>query len=153
MVLKKTLFAASALIALGAAAPAPGPSLSLGKLARLGTVSERFQAYNVEMVEVTGGRFWAPYGGPADERYRQRPPIDLTNPRLIALARNLGPSLMRVSGTWANNTYLEAPGEHLSAPPAGFVQVVTREQWRNVVGFSKAVDAPLVTSFAVSNGT
>lgn len=153
MALKKTLFAASALIALGAAAPAPAPSLALGKLAGIGTVSERFQAYNVEMVEVTGGRFWAPYGGPAGERYRQRPPIDLTNPKLIALARNLGPSLMRVSGTWANNTYLEAPGEHLSAPPAGFVQVVTREQWRNVVGFSKAVDAPLVTSFAVSNGT
>jgi hypothetical protein len=60
---------------------------------------------------------------------------------------------MRVSGTWANNTYLEAEGEHLSAPPAGFVQVLTRDQWKNVVAFSKAVDAPIVTSFAVSKGT
>ena len=153
MTFGKILFTTTAMAALSAAAPAPAPSLALGKLARLGTVHERFQAYNVEMVEVTGGRFWAPYGGPADERYRQRPPIDLSDPRLIALAKGLGPSLMRVSGTWANNTYLEAPGERLTTPPAGFVQVLTRAQWQGVVAFSKAVDAPIVTSFAVSNGT
>ena len=149
----KFLFAATALAALTAASPAPVPPLRLDALPKLGTVDERFQAYNVEMVEVTGGRFWAPYGGPANERYRQRPPIDLSNPRLIALAKALGPSLIRVSGTWANNTYLEAPGEHLSAPPAGFVQVLTRAQWQGVVAFSKAVDAPIVTSFPVSMGT
>lgn len=152
--MKKTLLAATALIALTAAAPAPSSApLRLGGLARVATVDARYQGYNIEMVEVTGGRFWAPYGGPADERYRQRPPIDLSDARLIALAKALGPSLLRVSGTWSNNTYLEAEGEHLSAPPAGFVQVLTRDQWRNVVAFSKAVDAPLVTSFAVSNGT
>ncbi len=153
MTIRKTLLAATALIALSGAAPATAPSLQLGKLGRVAEVDARYQGYNIEMVELTGGRFWAPYGGPADERYRQRPPIDLTDPKLIALAKNLGPSLMRVSGTWANNTYLEAEGEHLSAPPPGYVQVLTRAQWKNVVAFSKAVDAPIVTSFAVSNGT
>ncbi len=150
MMIRKALFAATAIVALTANASAP---LQLNKLEKLGTVSDRYQAYNVEMVEVTGGRFWAPYGGPTDERYRQRPPIDLSNPKLIALAKHLGPSLIRVSGTWANNTYLEAPGEKLSAPPPGFVQVLTRDQWKGVVAFSKAVDAPIVTSFAVSKGT
>lgn len=153
MLIRKTLMAATAVIALGAAAPAPAPSLQLAKLAKLGTVDARYQGYNVEMVEVTGGRFWAPYGGPEGERYRQRPPIDLSDPKLIALAKGLGPSMMRVSGTWANNTYLEAEGEHLSAPPAGYVQVLTRDQWKAVVAFSKAVDASIVTSFAMSNGT
>ena len=151
--MRKVLLSATALVALTGAGQAPAPALQLGKLQKLGTTSERYQAYNIEMVEVTGGRFWAPYGGPADERYRQRPPIDLTDPKLIALAKALGPSLVRVSGTWANNTYLEAAGENLSAPPAGFVQVLKRDQWKNVVAFSKAVDAPIVTSFAVSNGT
>lgn len=152
--MRKILLAATALLALTAAGKAPGAApLGLGSLARVATVDARYQAYNIEMVEVTGGRFWAPYGGPADQRYRQWPPIDLADPRLIALAKALGPSLLRVSGTWANNTYLEAEGEHLDTPPAGFVQVLTRDQWRNVVGFSKAVDAPIVTSFAVSNGT
>jgi heparanase len=151
--IRKTLLAAAAVIALSGAKQAPVPSLQLGKLARVATVDARYQGYNIEMVEVTGGRFWAPYGGTTNERYRQRPPIDLSNPKLIALAKELGPSLLRVSGTWANNTYLEAEGEHLSAPPTGFVQVLTRAQWKNVVAFSKTVDAPIVTSFAVSNGT
>lgn len=153
MIVRKAVFASGALMALAAAAPAQKAALPLAKLPRLAEVSDRYQAYNIEMVEVTGGRFWAPYGGPADERYRQRPPIDLTDPKLIALAKALGPSLLRVSGTWANNTYLEAPGENLTAPPPGFVQVLKRQQWANVVAFSKAVDAPIVTSFAVSKGT
>jgi hypothetical protein len=152
--ISKALIASTTLLATATAAVAAAPaSLELGRLARVGSVSDRYQAYNVEMVEVTGGRFWAPYGGPPGEVYRQRPPIDLTDPKLIALARNLGPSLMRVSGTWSNNTYLEAPGETLAAPPAGFMQVLARQQWKNVVAFSMAVDAPIVTSFAVSMGT
>lgn len=153
MTFAKTLLAATALIALGAATKPAAPSLQLGKLAKLGTVDARYQGYNIEMVEVTGGRFWAPYGSADGEMFRQRGPLDLTDPRLIALARHLGPSLMRVSGTWSNNTYLEAEGEHLSAPPEGYRQVLTRQQWRNVIAFSKAVDAPIVTSFAVSGGT
>ena len=28
---------------------------------RIGSVSDRYQSYNVEMIEVTGGRFWKPY--------------------------------------------------------------------------------------------
>lgn len=136
-----------------AALGAPSFGMDLKSLKKLGTVSERYQAYNIEMVEITGGRFWAPYGGPAGEVYRERPPIDLTNPKLVALAKNLGPSLVRVSGTWANNTYLMAEGEERSTPPEGFKQVLTRDQWSRVVNFSKAVDAPIVTSFAASAGT
>src|SRR5438046_452958 len=40
----------------------PVTSLAPATFARVGTVDERFQSYNVEMVEVTGGRFWKPYG-------------------------------------------------------------------------------------------
>ncbi|WOK37300.1 hypothetical protein [Sphingomonas sp. C3-2] len=135
------------------ASSASAQGLGLADLKKVGQVDERYQAYNVEMVEVTGGRFWAPYGGPAGEVYRERPPIDLTDQRLIHLAQHLGPSLMRVSGTWANNTYLLADGEKLTTPPKGYMQILTREQWRNVIAFSKAVDAPIVTSFAVGAGT
>jgi heparanase len=143
----------AALFACASCTAPPRDNLGLAGLAQLGEVDERFQAYNVEMVEVTGGRFWAPYNGPAGEVYRQRPPIDLADAKLRHLARHLAPSFMRVSGTWANNTYVEAIGENLSAPPAGFQQRLTRAQWQSVVEFAKAVDAPIVTSFAVSSGT
>lgn len=86
-----------------------------GSLPRLGTVDERFQSYNIEMVEVTGGRFWKPYDSPAKAEapkagnaanqpgnqpsgmaaslYEYRPPIDLANPRLRRLAAALGPGI------------------------------------------------------------
>ena len=34
-------------------------------MAKVATVDPRFQSYNVEMVEVIGGRFWKPYGSKA----------------------------------------------------------------------------------------
>jgi heparanase len=124
----------------------------LSSLTKLGTVDERYQSYNVEMVEVTGGRFWAPYGGPKGELYRMRPPLDLSAARIRALAKPLGPVFIRVSGTWANSTYLPLEGEKVDGIPAGFQQVLTRDQWRGVIDFAKAVDAKIVTSFPSSAG-
>jgi heparanase len=131
-------------------------------------VDERFQSYNVEMIEITGGRFWAPYksqaSAPADTEqptpggmpaslYRYRPPVDLSNPRLRKLAAALGPAYMRVSGTWANSTYFaDSEGPAPEKPPAGFNGVLTRAEWRGVVDFARAADAELVTSFAISPG-
>lgn len=140
-------------LALGACTTTPGAgSGPLASLPAIATVDERYQSYNVEMVEVTGGRFWAPYGGPAGEMYRMRPPADLADPKLRALARHLGPAYMRVSGTWANSTYLPAEGETAATPPPGFNQVLTRDQWRSVVAFARQADAQIVTSFPASAG-
>jgi heparanase 1 len=140
------------------------------KMPRIGTVSERFQSFNVEMVEVTGGRFWAPYklGGDAKDvspaaklatpgidpsLFRMRPPIDLANPRLRKLAAALGPMYVRVSGTWANSVYFHDSADPAPpAPPAGFGGVLTRQQWRGVIDFSRAVNAQIATSFAISDG-
>ena len=132
--------------------PQPGPWFNLATLEKVAAVDERFQSYNVEMVEVTGGRFWAPYANRGGERYRMRPPMDLSSERLRNLARHLGPSYVRVSGTWANSTYVQAEGEVIETPPSGFEQVLTRDQWRGLVDFSNAVDAKIVTSFAISGG-
>jgi hypothetical protein len=59
---------------------------------------------------------------------------------------------MRVSGTWANSTYFAGSDDASSTPPAGFRSVLTLRQWQDVIDFSHAVDAPLVTSFAISAG-
>jgi len=44
-----------------APANVPASALDPQKMPRVGTVDERFQSFNVEMIEVTGGRFWKPY--------------------------------------------------------------------------------------------
>src|SRR5258708_2915067 len=132
-------------------------SVTPGTMARIGTIDERFQSYNIEMVEVTGGRFWKPYGpttsDAASELFQYRPPIDLGNTRLRRLAAALAPAYMRVSGTWANATYFADSDSPASQPPPGFNGVLSREQWRGAIDFSHAVVAELVTSFAVSPGT
>lgn len=138
---------------LGGCAVESGDNLGLGGLEQVSEVDERYISYNVEMVEVTGGRFWAPYGGPEGEVYRMRPPEDLSDETLRALARQLGPSYMRVSGTWANSTYLPADGEELTEPPEGYNQILTHEQWRGALDFADAVDAEIGISFAVSPGS
>jgi heparanase 1 len=139
---------------------------------RIGSVDERFQSYNIEMVEVTGGRFWKPYTSKAETNasakqpssnqpagmdpslYQYRPPINLANPRLRKLAAALGPAYLRVSGTWANTTWFQNSKDPPPAtPPKGFNGVLTRNQWKGVVDFSQAVNAEIVTSFAISPGT
>ena len=140
----------------GSASLADEPLVTPAAIARIGTVDQRFQSYNVEMVEVTGGRFWKPYGPNAPQKdsdlYAYRPPIDLTNPRLRRLAAALAPAYLRVSGTWANATYFADPDPPPTLPPAGFNGILTRQQWRGVVDFSQAVGAEIVTSVAVSPG-
>lgn len=139
------------------AEPAAGPSVTPANMVRIGAVDERFQSYNIEMVEVTGGAFWKPYRSKRSagdsELFEYRPPIDLTNPRLRKLAAALAPAYLRVSGTWANATYFDDAASAPRAPPTGFNGVLSRRQWRGVVNFSKAVGAPIVTSLAISPGT
>jgi len=155
-----------------AASGAEPISIKPAQMPQVGTVDERFQSYNVEMVEVTGGRFWAPYRAPGSVApgtasaaqpsvpgidptlFRLRPPIDLSSPRLRTLAAALGPAYVRVSGTWANSTYFhDSDAAAPTNPPAGFGGVLTRPQWRGVIDFSRAVNARIVTSFAISAGT
>lgn len=49
-------------------------SLDPAKMPAIGTVDERFQSYNIEMVEVIGGRFWKPYGSTTNKVKRRSPP-------------------------------------------------------------------------------
>jgi heparanase len=145
------------------------------KMLPIGTVDERFQSYNIEMVEVVGGRFWKPYrdyaastnkaqppprqagaapAGLDPNLFQYRPPIDLSNSRLRKLAAALGPAYVRVSGTWANSVYFHnsddpPPG---NAPP-GFSGMLTRKEWKGVIDFAHAVNGEIVTSFATSVGT
>ena len=100
-------------------ASAQTPSLAPTTMLRIGAIEERYQSYNIEMLEVTGGKFWKPYGpelsaalnqssspsgqsgndtpsGMNPALYQYRPPIDLTNARLRKLAAALGPAYVRV---------------------------------------------------------
>jgi glycosyl hydrolase family 79 len=153
-----------------AVAQAPTLSIDPSRLPRLGTIDARFQSYNVEMVEVTGGRFWKPYrasasAAPRDadnarnvpaggnpDLFAYREPVDLSNPRLRTLAAALAPAYLRVSGTWANSTYFADTDDAPATPPGGFSAVLSRERWKGVIDFARAASAEIVTSMATSPG-
>lgn len=122
-------------------------------LPAVGTVHERFQSYNIEMAAVTGAEFWKPYGAAGSDLFAYRPPRDLADQRLRSLAAALGPAYVRVSGTWANSTWFADTDPAPADPPAGFVSVLARDRWQAVLDFAAAVDADIVSSFAVSAGT
>lgn len=134
------------------------------KLTLLRTVDDRLVSYNVEMTEVTGGTFWKAYTdaqvdgtepfpmildwsdmGNLQQMY---PPIDSTNPRLIKLASELGSAWVRVSGTWANKTYYDFDGHTNGVVPEGYQNLLTKEQWIDLLDFVKAVDGKLLVSVA-----
>lgn len=139
-------------------------TINLNALKLIGKVDERFQSFNIEMCEVIGGDFWIPYElvdsvkkhanktGFAALKWKIEP-INLYEKKLRTLASALGPTYVRVSGTWANGVYFQNNDEpKLASPPSGFQNVLTRQQWKGVVDFCKAVDGKLVSSFPISDG-
>lgn len=136
--------------------------IDLSDLVFLGEVDERYQSYNIEMCEVVGGDFWIPYDLLDPEKVKTGgfaalkqtiPPIDLYGEKIRTLASALGPAYIRVSGTWANTTYFQDnDNPKLAVAPEGYENVLTREEWKGVIDFCRAVDGKLVTSFAISDG-
>ena len=138
--------------------------LNLNELKELRQVDERLVSYNVEMTEVTGGTFWKAYTEAQVDGTEEFPvikdwtnmgnlqqwydPIDTTNPRLIKLAKELGAAWVRVSGTWANKTYYDFDGHTNGQVPEGYQNLLTKEQWTNLLDFVKAIDGKLLVSFA-----
>ena len=163
------------ILAAGTAATAPQAPVHVApeKMARIATVSERYQSYNIEMAELTGGQFWKPYEalvasakseaagsaaaqGPAFYANLKEalPPIDLSNARLRRLAAALGPVYVRSSGNVADGTWFQdSDAPTPDKPPKGFEAVLTRKEWKGLIDFAHATNGQIVTSFAVSGGT
>ena len=135
-------------------------------LNKLRTVNPSLVSYNVEMTEVTGGTFWKAYTPEQIAGTEQFPPIkgmhemanlmqwydpiESTNPRLIKLAKELGPVWVRVSGTWATKTYYDFEGK--GETPEGYQNRMTKEQWTNILDFVDAVGAKILISVANCQG-
>lgn len=123
------------------------------KLNPIKTIDSRLVSYNVKMTEVTGGTFWKEYSpeqisgkekistdteisdfsifSTSNETLMEYfPPIELANKKLVKLAKRIGPSWIRVSGTWATKTYYDFDNSTNGIPPEGFDSILTEEQWK-----------------------
>lgn len=132
----------------------------------------RQQSYNIEMTELTGGTFWAPYtekqisgeesfptfDDPQDmvkmlkAMHVRVPEIDLYEKNIRTLAAALGPVIVRFSGSWATRTYFDADDTTNGVVPEGFEFVLTKKQWKGALDFAKAVNAKILVSVANCRG-
>lgn len=134
-------------------------------LKKVREINARLVSYNVEMTEVTGGTFWKSYTPeqiagteefPPVKDFSEMatlmqvyPPVDLYEEKIRMFAKALGSVYVRVSGSWATDTYYDFDGHTNGAVPEGYRAVLTKKQWNGVLDFVKAVDAKLMIS--VSN--
>ncbi len=145
--------------------------LNLKEIKPIRTINPYLVSYNIEMTEITGGTFWKAYTPEqisgkekfkvaidftnpttANELMQYFPPIDLSNVKLRALAKALGKSWIRVSGTWATKTYYDFEGTTGGKPPKGYDSVLTKEQWIGVLEFVKAMESKLLISVSNCEG-
>ena len=140
--------------------------LEIGKLEKIRDINPRLLSYNVEMTEVTGGTFWKAYTPEqiaGTEPFKASltgfndlsalmqwyDPVNLYSEKLRTLARGLGESWVRVSGTWSTKTYYDFDG---TGAKEGYQNVLTKEQWIGVLDFVKAINAKLLISVANCDG-
>jgi hypothetical protein len=159
---------ASATVGQGAAVSRPpGVEIDAAHLPFARTTDERLQSFQIGMSWLTGGETWRAYdskspgitgpsatvAGNASLTREARPPADLTNPRLVKLAAALAPLYIRYAGTTANTVYFQDNDEpQLAKAPAGFSVVLTRARWKAGLDFAKAINAKVLTGFAVTSG-
>ena len=137
-------------------------------LKKIRTIDERLVSYNIEMTEVTGGTFWKAYTPeqiagtepfPAADNFsemtkmmQEYPPVDLYEEKIRKFAKALGPVYIRVSGSWATDTYYDFDGHTGGVVPKGYKSILTKEQWDGVLDFVKEVDAKLLISVSNCKG-
>ncbi len=143
--------------------------LTPSELTALHEQNPLLMSYNVEFAEVTGGTFWKAYtpgqiagtepfyvepskdgiAAMYKDLMQVYPPIDLYNPKLRKLTKDLGTAWMRVSGTWATKTYYDFDGEYADGTvPEGYLNVLTKQQWIGVLDFVRDCGLKLKVSVA-----
>ena len=72
-------------------------------MTRIGTIDLRFQSYNVEMLEVTGGKFWKPYRLELDALLLKGQQAGPTKPEGGDTPAGMNPALYRVSTAYRSD--------------------------------------------------
>ena len=75
-------------------APVPRSAgrIDAASMRKIGAVNERFQSYNIEMVEVVGGRFWKPYRD-IDALLKAQSSVTQSNKDAAAVPSGMDPNL------------------------------------------------------------
>lgn len=123
-----------------------GPVLISVDLQRaVGTVDPRFVSVAIDTSQLVGGHFWSASGRVEVGRGSERiPAIDLRRPRLLELARALGPAYLRVGGTEADHVYYAVGAARGSQRPRAYELELDEPTWDALVAFARDAGFELV---------
>jgi heparanase 1 len=115
------------------------------------TVSDRYLSIAIDTAQLVGGDFWIP-GQTSAGGQGPVTPLDLTRPRLVALARPLGHAYLRIGGTDADRTFYAVGDSAPTTPPAGYQWILTRAQFDAASAFATALDFSILFTLNAAHG-
>jgi heparanase 1 len=119
--------------------------LSVDVQRALAAVDPRFLSVAIDTSQLVGGHFWSASGRVEVGRGSERvPALDLRQPRLLELARGLGPAYLRVGGTEADHVYYAVGAGRGRARPAAYELELDEPTWDALVAFAGAAGFELV---------
>lgn len=125
--------------------------ISINREHALQRVDARFLSLAIDTSQLLGGHFWSASGRVEVGRGSERvPPLDLERPRLLALARALGPAYLRVGGTEADHVYYSVGAARGSERPPEYELELDEATWAALVAFARAARFEL--AFTVNAG-
>jgi hypothetical protein len=109
-------------------------------------VDDRYLSFAIDSALVVGGGWWDGSSSASGGRGTvSATPIDFSDPKLRALARELCPAVLRVGGTEADLCYYSMDPNHpVTSPPRGFKSVLTADRWDQLAAFSSDVGTDLM---------
>jgi len=110
----------------------------------LAKVDERYLSVAIDLANVVGGKWWDESASSEQGRGSgEAQPLDLTQPRLLTLAKALSPAVLRIGGSEADFLYYDIANRG-GAAPEGYESVLSGERWNELYAFSQAVDMDLM---------
>ncbi len=100
-------------------------------------VDERFVSFAVDSAQLIGGTFWNPDGSVTGATGTHPvSPYDFSQPKLRKLMAALGPSILRLGGSDADDIYY-AVTQAPEPLPEGYRHVLTPDIWQGVADFAE----------------
>src|SRR5262245_9164002 len=112
--------------------------LSIDLQRAVAQLDPRFLSVAIDTSQLVGGHFWSASGRVEVGRGSERiPAIDLRKPRLLELARALGPAYLRVGGTEADHVYYAVGAARGSERPRAYELELDEPTWDALVAFAR----------------
>lgn len=118
------------------------------------TISPKYLSFTLDVSSIVGGNWWNPEADGKELRSGSRKAnlIDLENPKLNQLAKNLAPAYLRIGGSESDKIFYDLKTEKYfqDKVPESYESVLTRKRWDEIIRFTERNSLDLI--FTLNSG-